>query len=151
MKRMIRYHLILFLSLAAAVPCSAGMSSQNYRMPSSVMAGGGEAMGSATYRTDGTLGQASPLLGASSPSQSAGYRLYPGYWYTLAHAEVDVCECDLNDDGRCDMRDWLLFGIRWGATDCATVPCACDLNDDGRCDMRDWLIFGQDWGRTDCP
>jgi hypothetical protein len=61
------------------------------------------------------------------------------------------CACDLNHDERCDMRDWLLFGQRWGATNCATVPCACDLNNDSRCDMRDWLLFGKGWGRTDCP
>ncbi len=60
------------------------------------------------------------------------------------------CECDLNSDGRCDMRDWLLFGQRWGATNCSTVPCACDMNADGRCDLRDWLLFGNNWGRTDC-
>ena len=28
------------------------------------------------------------------------------------------CECDLNDDGKCDMQDWLLFGEDWGRTDC---------------------------------
>lgn len=31
---------------------------------------------------------------------------------------VNACECDLNSDGRCDMRDWLLFGQDWGRTDC---------------------------------
>jgi hypothetical protein len=63
------------------------------------------------------------------------------------------CECDLNHDGRCDMRDWLVFGQDWGHTDCLTpgVNCECDLNTDGRCDMRDWLLFGKNWGRTDCP
>ncbi len=60
------------------------------------------------------------------------------------------CGCDLNNDGRCNMVDWQLFGQRWGATNCNTVPCACDLNDDGRCNMSDWLLFGKDWGRTDC-
>jgi hypothetical protein len=64
---------------------------------------------------------------------------------------MPLCECDLSADGQCDMRDWLQFGARWGATDCSSVPCDCDLNLDGRCDMRDWLIFGEDWGRTDCP
>jgi hypothetical protein len=29
-----------------------------------------------------------------------------------------LCECDLNRDRRCDMRDWLLFGKSWGRTDC---------------------------------
>ncbi len=61
------------------------------------------------------------------------------------------CECDLNNDGKCNMQDWLLFGQRWGATDCITVFCACDLNADGRCNMSDWLLFGKNWGRTDCP
>ncbi len=62
-----------------------------------------------------------------------------------------TCECDLTHDGRCNMQDWLLFGQRWGASNCNTVPCACDLNDDGRCNMSDWLLFGKNWGRTDCP
>ena len=77
--------------------------------------------------------------------------------YTVTR--LPVCECDLNNDGRCDMSDWLLFGEDWGRTDCGTPPgsgnppndCECDLNHDGRCDMQDWLIFGEDWGRTDCP
>ena len=30
----------------------------------------------------------------------------------------DSCECDLNEDGRCDGRDWLLFFPDWGRTDC---------------------------------
>jgi hypothetical protein len=36
---------------------------------------------------------------------------FPVYGATL-------CDCDLNSDGRCDMRDWLLFGKNWGRTDC---------------------------------
>jgi len=28
------------------------------------------------------------------------------------------CECDLTDDGVCDMQDWFLFGQDWGRTDC---------------------------------
>jgi len=80
---------------------------------------------------------------------------------TIINIEVcpDLCECDLNHDGRCDMQDWLLFGENWGRTDCGTPPgsgnppndCECDLTNDGRCDMQDWLLFGEDWGRTDCP
>jgi hypothetical protein len=31
---------------------------------------------------------------------------------------ADPCECDLNNDGKCDMLDWLLFGENWGRTDC---------------------------------
>jgi alkaline phosphatase len=68
--------------------------------------------------------------------------------------EIDICECDLNDDGNCDMLDWLVFGVDWGRTDCNepdVEPCECDINSDGNCDMLDWLEFGVDWGRTDCP
>jgi hypothetical protein len=67
---------------------------------------------------------------------------------------LNPCECDLNEDGKCDMLDWLLFGQDWGRTNCndpGVEPCECDLNGDGTCDMLDWLLFGQDWGRTDCP
>ncbi len=84
------------------------------------------------------------------------------YWKVVAHTPggdiqgtvnwfMSVVPCDLNGDCRCDMRDWLLFGQRWGATNCSTVPCACDLNGDGRCDMRDWLLFGKNWGFNMCP
>ena len=71
---------------------------------------------------------------------------------TITEAQ-DLCECDLNTDGICDMQDWLLFGEDWGRTDCneVGVDCECDLNVDGICDMQDWLLFGEDWGRTDCP
>ncbi len=71
----------------------------------------------------------------------------------LPACAADICSCDLNYDGRCDMRDWLLFGRNWGSTNCNVpgVTCACDLNSDGRCDMRDWLLFGKSWGRADCP
>jgi len=69
-----------------------------------------------------------------------------------ACAYADICECDLTNDSRCDMQDWLLFGEDWGRTDCIPAgDCECDLNHDGRCDMQDWLKFGEDWGRTDCP
>jgi hypothetical protein len=67
---------------------------------------------------------------------------------------VSPCECDLNDDGKCDMQDWLVFGQDWGRTDCndpGVEECECDITQDGKCDMQDWLKFGEDWGRTDCP
>jgi hypothetical protein len=148
-RKIVITHIVIIMLCLIALPCLAGMTSQNYKIPSSVIAGGGGVMVSASYHINGTLGQPSPLLDPSNPSHSANYKLYSGFWYTFS--EAAVCECDLNHDGRCDMRDWLLFGQRWGATNCLTVPCACDLNGDGRCDMRDWLLFGKNWGRTNCP
>ncbi len=43
---------------------------------------------------------------------------YPEYLPYLEVTTVTSCECDLNSDGRCDMRDWLIFGRGWGRTDC---------------------------------
>lgn len=36
----------------------------------------------------------------------------------VSFTTANACPCDLNADGRCDMRDWLLFGREWGRTDC---------------------------------
>jgi len=37
------------------------------------------------------------------------------------YKNMKVCYCDLNQDGKCDMQDWLIFGKEWGET-------GCDLN-----------------------
>jgi hypothetical protein len=62
----------------------------------------------------------------------------------------DICECDLNSDGSCNVFDWFMFIEDWGRTDCAG-DCECDLNGDGSCNVFDWFLFIEDWGRTDCP
>jgi len=62
----------------------------------------------------------------------------------------DICECDLNGDGSCNVFDWFMFIEDWGRTDCSG-DCECDLNHDGACNVFDWFIFIEDWGRTDCP
>ena len=130
---------------------AAEMSSTNYRIPTTVVSGGGGPMGSASFQTNGTLGQPSPLPDPADPPFSDSYDLYPGFWYTLVRPK---CECDLNKDGNCNGLDWLLFYPDWGRTDCndpGAEPCECDLNGNGRCEGLDWLSFYPDWGRTDCP
>jgi hypothetical protein len=152
--------LMALLAVATVTLTATGeMTSDTYSIPTSVLSGGGGAMTSTSFGADGTVGQPSPLMDPTLPPTSLNYELYPGFWYTVEMAAVDICECDLNTDGRCDMLDWLLFGEDWGSTTCGTPPgsgnppndCECDLNADGRCDMLDWLLFGEDWGRTDCP
>ncbi len=110
--------------------------------------------------TTGWVNQTVTILGDYAGStvrlalDSSNDSTYPTNFFfdTISlNAKVETCECDLNSDGRCNMSDWLLFGQRWGATNCNTVPCACDLNGDGRCNMSDWLLFGKNWGRTNCP
>ena len=40
---------------------------------------------------------------------------------------ADICECDLNHDGNCDMADWLMFGEDWGRTDCPVVTARAQI------------------------
>jgi C1A family cysteine protease len=63
------------------------------------------------------------------------------------------CECDLNQDGSCNILDWPYFIEDWGRSDCNDpgVECECDQNGDGSCNILDWPYFIQDWGRTNCP
>jgi PKD repeat protein len=73
---------------------------------------------------------------------------------TLAIIQPPPCECDLNNDGSCDVSDWLLFSPDWGRTDCnesGVEPCECEMNDVGSCDFTDLVLFFWDWGRDDCP
>ncbi len=56
---------------------------------------------------------------------------------------ADVCECDLNKDGKCNILDYQLFIQDWGRTNCGTPPgtglppndCECDLNKDGKLEL----------------
>jgi len=83
---------------------------------------------------------------------------YNGGYYDAFISKLDnnlstaapSCECDLNNDGACNVFDWFMFIEDWGRTDCSG-DCECDLNDDGSCNVFDWFVFIEDWGRTDCP
>jgi len=142
---------ILLCTLSAAN--AEEMSSDNFRIPTSVVSGGGTPMNSNNFKIEATMGQPSPLMDPLDPPYSADYDLYPGFWYTAITEDIEPCECDLNTDGGCDMLDYFIFGQDWGRMDCNDpgVDCECDLNSDGGCDMLDYFIFGQDWGRMDCP
>ena len=50
-------------------------------------------MGSASYETDSTLGQPSPLMDPSDPPGSTNCWLDPGFWYTM---EAGIPQCDLS-------------------------------------------------------
>ena len=145
---------ILFVSAFAISLCGssfAEMSSANFTITTSVVSGGGAPGASTNFQTNSTLGQPSPLMDPSDPPLSTNYNLEPGFWYTVAVAEV--CECDLNNDGSCNILDWPYFIEDWGRTDCNDpgVDCECDMNGDGSCNILDWPYFIEDWGRTDCP
>jgi hypothetical protein len=100
------------------------------------------------------LGDSCYIIAGSTSSFGAGqYDIY------VVHHCQDVCECDLDHNGSCNILDWPYFIEDWGRMDCGTPPgsgnppndCECDLNTDGSCNILDWPFFIEDWGRTDCP
>jgi len=84
-KALILGFLVLFLVSNPGNDAIAQMQSEHYRIPTSVMSGGGGPMnsGSGTYQLNGTMGQPSPLMDAADPPYSLSYDLYPGFWYAL--------------------------------------------------------------------
>lgn len=75
----------------------ANMSSANYRITSTVMSGGGNAMSSTNYALMSTQGQSSPLGSASSDNFTAD----TGFWFTLLLVIVG----DVNGDGVMNLED----------------------------------------------
>jgi bacillopeptidase F (M6 metalloprotease family) len=83
-------------------------------------------------------------------------------WY-IDHIRITgfphLCECDLNQDGKCNILDYQLFIQDWGRTNCGTAPgsgclpndCECDLTRDGKCNILDYQRFIEDWGNMACP
>jgi hypothetical protein len=59
----------------------AAMESASYKIPSTVLSGGGSPMSSASYTGNSTLGQPSPLMDPANPPTSTSYDNYPGFWY----------------------------------------------------------------------
>ena len=74
----------LLVMLLLGTVAHAGMVSDHYRIPGCVLSGGGGAMGSASFQTNATLGQSSPL--SAEGAESASHALYPGFWYVLEAA-----------------------------------------------------------------
>ncbi len=124
------FYLFLILSFvfSFAVDAVAEMGSKNYRITTSVMSGGGAPMGSASYETDSTLGQPSPLMDPSDPPWSTSYELFPGFWYTQ---EAGVPECTLPYFAA-------TFGSVSGDTNYNSV---CDFEPDGDVDGSDLAEF----------
>lgn len=118
------YAALLVLILIGCPPCFAAMGSASFSIPANVISGGGASMGSASFHSNATLGQPSPLAMAASTS----YDLYPGFWYTMT---MSGCIWDLEPDGDVDGADLHLF---------VHPPYnASDIEG-----------FGSEFGRTDC-
>ena len=142
---------VICLCLGLATSGLAQMSSANYSIPSSVLAGGGGAMSSGNFQTISTAAQPSPLevLGYTD---STNFYLYPGFWNTVAIVIPEACEGDFDEDGDVDGSDLATFAADFGRTDCGTgLPCEGDFDDDSDVDGSDLATFAADFGRTDCP
>ena len=82
----------------------AEMTSENYRIRSSVHSAAGVPTGSANFLLNGTAGQPSPLMDPLDPPLSDTYDLYPGFWYVIAALE-STCPGDFNGDKDVDGLD----------------------------------------------
>jgi len=70
---------LAFIMLSAY--SAAAMESTTYKIPSTVLSGGGAPMSSTSYDMNSTLGQPSPLMDSTNPPTSTSYDNYPGFWY----------------------------------------------------------------------
>ena len=124
---------VVGLIFCFAVGAVADMGSENYRIPTSVISGGGAPMDSANYQTDSTMGQPSPLMDPAAPPWSTNYDLYPGFWYTL---EAGTAECT----------ELSCFAATYGLTSAdAGYNPACDFDHDGDVDGMDLAVFAAEF------
>ena len=75
----------------------AEMTSTNYRITSTVLSGGGNAMSSVSFRLESTLGQPGTICSSSSDS----YSIDSGFWHTVLLSVIG----DVNGDGSVDLED----------------------------------------------
>jgi len=123
------FFVALFLSLSS--DSFAEMQSENYRIPSAVLSGGGAPMSATSYQTNATLGQPSPLSNPADPPFSDSYDLYPGFWYTLVSGPL-LCG-ELSN-----------FAQAFGTTSAdSNYNTACDSEPDGDIDGLDLADFLQ--------
>lgn len=104
------------------------MSSDNFQITTSVMAGGGGQMSSPVFSSHTVLGQPSPIMEQGLVPFSDNYDLYSGFLYTLFSASF--CLWDNNQDGDVDGLDLIDF---------LDVYDVIELED-----------FADQFGRTDC-
>ena len=123
---------IIFTSLVVGYSSNseAEMTSDNYRITSSVLSGGGASAGSANYQINGTVGQPTPLMDPMDQPYSKNYDLYPGFWYAVAGIG-EFCPGDSDFDKDVDGLDLAEY-----------------ISDSGGLDLND---FAMDFGKVNCP
>ena len=132
--------LVAAFVLGSATLCQAGMESENYQIPKSVLSGGGAFMASENFGTGATLGQSSGI----GPLTSANYDLQAGFWYWV------VMGGDVNGDGIIDLADLVLSLQLVTGTSDPDGHGGADVNGDGHIGVAEAVyILGKAAGLRD--
>lgn len=138
--------MVFLWGVSCPIAWAAQMSSDNYRITTTVFSGGGMPMGSAGFLLNGTLGQPSPLMDPVDPPYSANYELFGGFWYTLgAGGLVSNCPADFEPDGDVDEDDLITLAADFGLSGVGR-----DADGDMDMDGLDLYQMANDFNRTDC-
>jgi hypothetical protein len=92
---------ILVVFSIATASAQIGMSSANYRIPTSVVNSGGGAASSTNYTLIASIGE--PIIGLIGTNPPDNYKINAGFLATLI--QVIGSPGDLNDDGVVDIND----------------------------------------------
>jgi len=136
--------LILVLVFVLTSWASGQMQSANFRIPATVMSGGGTRVGAGSFQGNSTIGQPSPLAPGDNP-QSFEFDVFPGFWYAT-EGGVILCSGDYDRDNDVDGMDLATFADYFWTND----PEA-DLNEDGTVDELDVEEFAGNFGKRPCP
>lgn len=118
----------LLIFAAFVVPGSAAAAfamstSANFTLEQTVISSGGCPSLSASYRSEGTIGQPSPL-GVSS---SSSFTMISGFWSQLARL---IAAGDVNGDGQIDLQDAIMALQILSNSSVSGVQLGADTNND---------------------
>jgi acetamidase/formamidase len=132
--------LVLVVSAISAARAQIGMSSANYRIPTSVINSGGGTASSTNYTLIASIGE--PVIGLIGTTPPDNYKLNAGFLATLI--QVIGSPGDLNYDGLVDINDVKLAlqiaaGLASGAYPGVNFPSGdvVPAVPDGKIDLRD--------------
>lgn len=109
MKILLTVLTVLVVALSLPYLTAAQMFSDNYRITTTVMSGGGGPMFSDNFQLNGTLGQPSPLIDPADPPNSPSFDLLTGFWYTLDAGLGCLYDMEGGNDGDVDGADLAFF------------------------------------------
>jgi hypothetical protein len=107
------------------------MESENFRIPRSVISGGGSFVSSDSYALNSTIGQAA-AIGASS---SLSFDQQAGFWFSI------LMIGDVNGDGRIDLSDLVLSLQLMAGIGGSDVLAQADVNGDGQIGLSEALYI----------